>query len=1257
MANEALSRFWELVGWVFALNPEAFRVVSSLRGGFTVALLIVLLAGLSQAIAQSIILFVNRVKPGRFLFSLGINAVLFAAGFLFLVFSTWLLTLLPGTVNITFRNLATVTGIAFAPLLFSFLGALPYLGGPILSVLSVWNLLAIVVGIIAVTGLKANIAFSYVILGWFVLQILQQTVGRPIASLGSRLANTVAGVKLVRQRGELTAMVSDRATSASSTWQEEFRERITEVRQQELQSPLPDQPSGYVGSRPAITQTSPPSLTQSAESQLSETRQVNRTLKTLLGLVGMGAATFLVVALLEPLREWWFGWYDSLPWVLRRTFDLVWIGVIAFTVAGLLAPLETLGWWAGWYDDDLDTTVNVGELAVSGSGAIATSQPQPQQISRYIVYLDGIGKSTFEYLPDIEEFLNTLVPTLPPDVALIRGIMPYSVINNPLDEDRPLAFLWKLADKARFANPSSLLGLLVNFRNVMIVGVSADKRYGPLYNQGIAQIVYNGLIKNGYPVNSGIPITLIGYSGGGQMSCACAPFLKRALSAPIDVISLGGVISGNCNVLQLEHLYHLVGDKDDVERIGPIMFPGRWKFTILSYWNRAKRRGKITFLSLGALGHQVPGGILDPQVILPDGRSALQQTIDYIHRILRGELLPAAERETVKLSNYDLYRQLAWNQPDYYPLDQIVPSDRYRAIAPWMGRLILPQPAQRKAVQGALMEVHHAPPEHQHLVGRLVALRWVENPRLQRLVQAVTKDVHFSAEAEYTSQYGGLVHPDRLNHWLQVNPLESLAGSHPVDDMTVKLEDPVQVESAEPELTPLAAAVLRIPAQPMQITGRYYGLVKFVQPVGDDRYQVVHFNRASRQFDGASEIVALPPVAADENGCYPSTSNALEASPLNELGWYIYGAPDAMGTFVVQSLGPRSLFRLQPDRVLFSKKSAYQYIRKESWADIVAQKGRIASVLCTPQNRHTDDGIQRAIAEWTDPDPEMYPVGTRALLLHVYGGIGGNKREPAAATPIFFGHFACGMAQVIHDPLADEPRFDLSYYQVYTHNADGLIAGTLHWSRYMGDRQFGWAGVRPTCDILIKLDAFTGFYTFDLGNVQRQRSPFDGTQDQLVAMTARYRIGDGTGGTYVGPANNCAQDSNQAIFVSIQQLSRDLQANAAFLETWAQENPDQARRMKQLAKLGRDLKGELQPFGNPRRDWDKNEFNLGSTIEDEPLRNLLNGIASWRTLLPRKASDTVVKIFLNYGASVWVLRTNQIGGHDPDIEPIAPITL
>jgi predicted Abi (CAAX) family protease len=142
----------------------------------------------------------------------------------------------------------------------------------------------------------------------------------------------------------------------------------------------------------------------------------------------------------------------------------------------------------------------------------------------------------------------------------------------------------------------------------------------------------------------------------------------------------------------------------------------------------------------------------------------------------------------------------------------------------------------------------------------------------------------------------------------------------------------------------------------------------------------------------------------------------------------------------------------------------------------------------------------------------------------------------------------------------------------------------------------------------------------------------------------------------VGPSNNCSQDSNQALFASIQYTAENIREKAPQLQDWATQNPEDGERLSQLIALDKALKSALQPFGKPRPDWEKNEFNLGSSLQDQPLRNLLMGLGSWRTVLPRKASDVVVSQFLKYGASAWVLRTSQVGGDDPDIEPIAPMT-
>jgi predicted Abi (CAAX) family protease len=108
------------------------------------------------------------------------------------------------------------------------------------------------------------------------------------------------------------------------------------------------------------------------------------------------------------------------------------------------------------------------------------------------------------------------------------------------------------------------------------------------------------------------------------------------------------------------------------------------------------------------------------------------------------------------------------------------------------------------------------------------------------------------------------------------------------------------------------------------------------------------------------------------------------------------------------------------------------------------------------------------------------------------------------------------------------------------------------------------------------------------------------------------------------------------------------------VQDWLAQNPEQARRFGQLMKLGKSIKHKLLPFGTARADWQTSENTLGISPEEDAFEGLLIGLGSWRTMLPRLASETITKLFIEQGASVWVLRTNQVGGYDPDIEPIAP---
>lgn len=1162
---------WQSLGGVLQLRGSAYVDALALQPGVFVALAIVLAAGLSEALGQSIVLFANRVKPARFVFSMLVDAVLFTFGYGFLVLSTWAVCRLPGTPQLSLRDLALVFAMSYAPMLFSFLGALPYLGSGLQGVLRVWHFLAMVVGVAAVGRVDVFAAATCVWLGWLVMVLAQRSFGRPIVALGARLLDAVAGVRII----------------------DDARVAIGRVE------------SG-AGRRPDVP-------------HVGVMRKVAKHPKVWIAIVGIGAMVLLaaIVALaLEPVRQSIFGWQSHLPKVVQLPFDLVWLGIVAIVVAAFMAPLETLGWWAGWYGDEIDTSEEKRPSKRVGDAA---------GVARYVVYLDGIAQSSGKYTPDIEAFLDALSPELPQNVKLIRGVMAYSVLNKPLEDDPILSRFWKLVDESRSKNMFSLLGAFINLRNVTIVAVSADPRYGAMYNFGIADVIYRSLIANGYRKKSGVPVTLIGYSGGGQMACGSASFLKRALEAPVDVISLGGVISGNDPILALEHLHHLVGDKDRVERIGPLMFSSRWPAAVLSNWNRAKRMGSLTRISLGPVAHQVPGGLLDPSARLADGRTYLQQTLDVIKSIITDRFVAPAG-PVKKTSNYARYAA-AVSPGDGVPGARFAAAAaglRYLPVADWTGRLILPPREQRFG--GVGFEVRCAPPAHADLAGTTVRLQWAdENPAVRDRLRTVVRDVNFSSEAQSASTYGGLVMPVRLNRWRMVDPLESLAGAHPVDDVLVKLAGSVTVSHQD------GVTTLRVDRQPVQISGSYYGLVSFRGPAPDteDGFRVVHFDRATRTFAGAEEIVRMPAVVADLEGRANSSTTGIDRSPLNAEGWYAYGAFDESGRFVVRSLAPRTLLRADGvRRALTETREAYRYVRREAWRDLVLAKGDVVSAGTGPP----------------------WKAGEVGLVVHNYGGIGGKAREKAASGPIYFGHFAYGIAEAVDDPLAGELRFEMTYYQVYTQNVDGLIAGALDWSRYMGDRQYGWAGIRPVCDAIVRHDAFTGDFDIEEGG---RGSALDALIGQLDVMTARYRIGDGTGGTFVGPANNCSQDSNRALFGTLRALRLYVEAHPNFA-TWVAKSPNQFARYRALSALGMDLRKKLQPFGVPRRDWSHNVYNLGTTMEDAPIQSVIAALGSWRCILPRLAFNTIVGTFLRHGASLTVLGTDQIGGERTDIAPVVP---
>jgi predicted Abi (CAAX) family protease len=589
-------------------------------------------------------------------------------------------------------------------------------------------------------------------------------------------------------------------------------------------------------------------------------------------------------------------------------------------------------------------------------------------------------------------------------------------------------------------------------------------------------------------------------------------------------------------------------------------------------------------------------------------------------------------------SNYNLYIKNILNKPSYYPAKQTISSSLYQPVSSWTGRLILPPKEQREVGDVVLFEVHNADSAHQNIVGKIVNLQWIPTPEAQQYVQAVTRDVSFTKETEDSKKQNNL-HPDRLNNLKSVGPLESLAGARPEDDVIVMLPEPVLFSSGAANRTSLV-----ISKTPVQITGRFYALVTVIESKdsNSDRFLVRHYNKTSKNFDGLEEIIRIPQVTPDRVGIRRATNRTIEKSPLNPYGWYIYGAKDTEGVFVAQAIEPRAIMRIEPDDVRFGLKQSLDYINKEVWKDTAKQKGTAKTVLLSQNANQRNE----ALTQWRE--------GDKAIVIHSYGGIGGDKPEPSPLG-VVTGHFSYGIATVVRDKLTDELRFDIEYRQVYAHNPDGIVAGAIKWSSYMGDLQRGWLGNRPVADVIIKLDAISEDYDFD----GIKLSPIAEFTKQLDIMTARYRIGDGTGAALVTPSTSCVQDSNQALYVTIKKIEETVQTNPSIQE-WFRRNPNnpQKLRFQKLVQLGRSLEKQLAPLRIIRSDWKNNAGNLaGTRTPDGLMATLLKSATTWRTMLPRRAQDEITSIFLSNGASLWIIRTNQVGGFDPTIKPVAPTAL
>lgn len=182
-----------LVRGALRLEPAAFAEVLTRPDGLRIAVALLVLAGLSHVLGQSVALFANRVRPWRFALSLLLGAALFAASVVAWGVALYLAGRFGFGRTASLSEVVRVVGLAHAPRLLGVLVLTPYFGSAMAAGLTVWTLLALTVGARAAFGVELVEALWLLGAAWLVSEVLGRTVGRPVTFLVARIRRWVAG--------------------------------------------------------------------------------------------------------------------------------------------------------------------------------------------------------------------------------------------------------------------------------------------------------------------------------------------------------------------------------------------------------------------------------------------------------------------------------------------------------------------------------------------------------------------------------------------------------------------------------------------------------------------------------------------------------------------------------------------------------------------------------------------------------------------------------------------------------------------------------------------------------------------------------------------------------------------------------------------------------------------------------------------------------------------------------------------------------
>jgi hypothetical protein len=210
MIGETWGDFWILVGGALTLNGQVLLLARDDPLAYHAAVLLAVLAGVSRTLGQSVVLFANRVPPGRFAVTLLLGGVTYLARLSLWSVCIWLIGVIHPHYELHLG--ATFLAVCFgqAPQLFAAYEMLPYVGSWLRRVLDAYSLIVVVAGLEAMLHVPVLPAFFAAALGWLLQAFLGGLLERPLAGVEDWMWRTASGREaFVRSPGVLVDLPPD----------------------------------------------------------------------------------------------------------------------------------------------------------------------------------------------------------------------------------------------------------------------------------------------------------------------------------------------------------------------------------------------------------------------------------------------------------------------------------------------------------------------------------------------------------------------------------------------------------------------------------------------------------------------------------------------------------------------------------------------------------------------------------------------------------------------------------------------------------------------------------------------------------------------------------------------------------------------------------------------------------------------------------------------------------------------------------------